>query len=214
MRTLLLAAGLAVIFSCKNSRDPTLPEASLSKDSLLVKENSGEIQNATNPVDEIKKEYNNIQTKLKAKKLTSTSFNYNCNDEISGKVTYYSDEGEIRMIEHSYDENSHFGSTEQYFVKEGNLFFIFKEDTVWNFDGGTPEKPITKDDITESRIYIQNNKPVKCLEKQYSIRSNTSGKPSPDKISNKETQCHIDELIKTYQSLLKNKDKKKEIQCL
>lgn len=209
MRTLFLAAGLVFIFSCTNDKDKTALKTSASKDSLIVKKDS-----TTDPIDQIKIEYSNLQKQLESKKLTSTGFIYNCNDERSGKVTYYSDQKEIRIIEHSYDEYSHFGSTEQYFIKDGNLFFIFKEDTGWNFDGGTPEKPITKDDITESRIYIRNNKSIKCLEKQYSIRSNATEKPSPDKIPNKETQCNTDELMKTYQSLLKNRDKKGEIKCL
>ncbi|KFF19741.1 hypothetical protein [Chryseobacterium sp. JM1] len=209
MRTLFLAAGLAFIFSCKNHKDKTALKTSASKDSLIVKKDS-----TTDPIEEIKSEYSSLQKQLESKKLTSTGFTYNCNDERSGKVRFYSDQKEIRIIEHSYDEYSHFGSTEQYFIKDGNLFFIFKEDTGWNFDGGTPEKPITKDDITESRIYIQNSKSIKCLKKQYSIRSNATEKPSPDKIANKETQCNTDELMKTYQSLLKNRDKKGEIKCL
>lgn len=209
MRNLFLAAGLIFVFSCKNDKDKTALQAPVSKDSIIAKKDS-----ETDPIEEIKSEYSHLQKQLESKKLTSKGFTYNCNDETSGKVKFYSDQKEIRIIEHSYDEHSHFGSTEQYFIKDGNLFFIFKEDTGWNFDGGTPEKPITKDDITESRIYIQNNKPIKCLEKQYSIRSNATEKPSPDKIANKETQCNTNELMKTYQSLLKNRDKKGEIQCL
>lgn len=211
MITLLLSTVLVFMLSCKSDQDKTIQKVSVSKDSL---KDSVQSKSTADPIDEIKKEYTRLQTQLNAKKLTSTDFTYNCDDEITGKVTFYSDNQGIRMIEHSYDEQSHFGSTEQYFIKDGNVFFIFKEDTVWNFDGGTPEKPITKDDITESRIYIQNNKPIKCLEKKYSIRSDEKSKPSPDKIPGKETPCHVDELMKTYQSLLKNKDKKGEIKCL
>src|ERR1700750_1166248 len=209
MRTLFLAAGLIFAFSCKNDKDKTALKTSASKDSLIVKKDS-----TTDPIEQIKREYSSLQKQLESKKLTSTGFTYNCNDETFGKVTFYSDQKEIRIIEHSYDEHSHFGSTEQYFIKDGNLFFIFKEDTGWNFDVVTPEKPITKDDIAESRIYIQNNKSIKCLEKKYSIRSNATEKPSPDKVANKETQCNKDELMKTYQSLLKNRDRKGEIKCL
>ncbi|SFN37018.1 hypothetical protein SAMN05421594_2395 [Chryseobacterium oleae] len=214
MRTLFLAAGLVFIFSCTNDKDKTALQTPLSKDSLAIKKDSKQIKNAVDPIEEIKSEYSKLQKQLESKKLTSTDFTYNCNDERSGKVTFYSDQKEIRIIEHSYDEYSHFGSTEQYFIKDGNLFFIFKEDTGWNFDGGTPEKPITKDDITESRLYIHNNKSIKCLEKQYSIKSDATEKPTPDKIPNKETQCHTDELMKTYQSLLRNKDKKGETKCI
>ncbi|WP_223608029.1 hypothetical protein [Chryseobacterium sp. OSA05B] len=214
MRTVFLAAGLALIVSCKNDKDKTTLQTPVPKDTLIAKKDSGQLKATKDPIEEIKSEYSSLRKQLESKKLTSKGFTYNCNDERSGKVTYYSDQKEIRIIEHSYDEYSHFGSTEQFFIKDGNIFFIFKEDTGWNFDGGTPEKPITKDDITESRIYFQNNKPIKCLEKQYSIRSNATEKPSPDKISSKETQCNTNELMKTYESLLRNEDKKGEIKCL
>ncbi|KFF23495.1 hypothetical protein [Chryseobacterium vrystaatense] len=211
MKTILFSAVLIFILSCKSDQDKASHNSSVFTDSL---KDSVQTKSTVDPIDEIKKEYNRLQTQLKAKKLNTTGFTYNCNDEITGKVTFYSDNQSIRIIEHSYDEQSHFGSTEQYFIKDGNVFFIFKEDTGWNFDGGTPEKPITKDDITESRVYIQNNKPIKCLEKKYSIRSNETDKPSPDKIPSKETRCNIDELMTTYKSLLKNKDKKGEVKCL
>lgn len=214
MKTIFFTAILLLAVSCKNDKEKTVSEKPVLTDSSTVKKDPVQTENFSDPVEDIKKEYADLQTQLKAQKLSSKGFTYNCNDERSGKVTFYSDQKGIRIIEHSYDEYSHFGSTEQYFIKDGNLFFIFKKDTGWNFDGGTPEKPITKDDITESRIYIQNNKPIKCLEKQYSIRSNATEKPSPDKIPGKETQCNTDELIKTYQSLLKNKDQKGEIKCL
>lgn len=214
MKTIFFSIIILFAASCKNDKEKTVSENLVLTGSSTVKKDTVRTEKSSDPIEEIKKEYAVLQTQLKAKKLSSKSFNYNCNDERSGKVTFYSDQKEIRIIEHSYDEYSHFGSTEQYFIKDGNLFFIFKEDTAWNFDGGTPEKPITKDDITESRIYIQNNKPIKCLEKQYSIRSNAAEKPSPEKIPGKEVQCNTDELMKTYQSLLKNKDQKGEIKCL
>jgi hypothetical protein len=58
------------------------------------------------------------------------------------------------------------------------------------------------------------NGPVQCLEKKYVIRS-AGNNQDQGTIPNKEIKCNVDELMKTYQSILKNKDKKGEInQCL
>ncbi|MGN7758411.1 hypothetical protein ACTJIV_13095 [Chryseobacterium sp. 22532] len=213
MKTMLIAAILLLAVSCKNDKDKAAHTTSVSSDSMIVKKDSPQ-QNTDNPIAEIKKEYSMLLAQLETKKLRSNGFTYNCNEEPSGKVTFFSDKGEIKVIEHFYTEHSHFSASERYFIKNGEPFFIFREETVWNFDGGTPEKPITKDDITETRIYLQHNKPLKCLEKKYSIRSDSKEKSISDQISGKEIQCNTDELLKTYQSLLKHKDQKGEIKCL
>ncbi|UWX61983.1 hypothetical protein N0B40_06760 [Chryseobacterium oranimense] len=213
MKILCIAAGLLLISSCKNDKYKTARKEPAPKDSIIVKNNPITTA-ATNSIEEIKKEYEMLQARLESKSFTSKGFTYDCNEEPSGEVKFYSDKDEIKIIEHFYAEHSHFSASEKYFIKNGKPFFIFRHETVWNFDGGTPEKPITKDDITETRIYLENDKILKCLEKKYSIKSDSKEKTSPDTIPSKETQCNADEVMKTYQSLLRNKDKKGEIKCL
>ncbi|MGC5745762.1 hypothetical protein [Chryseobacterium sp. NFX27] len=213
MKTIFITAVLFLPFSCKNDKDKTAPTTPVSMDSMIVKKDSLR-KNAADPITEIKKKYGVLQRQLEAKKLSSNGFTYNCNEEPSGKVTFFSDKDGIKVIEHFYAEHSHFSASEKYFIKNGEPFFIFRQEIVWNFDGGTPEKPITKDDITETRIYLQDNKPLKCLEKKYSIRSDNKEKNIADQISGKEIKCKTDELLKTYQSLWKHKDEKGKIQCL
>lgn len=69
-----------------------------------------------------------------------------------------------------YAEYIHFSTAEKYFINNEKPFFIFKDEEVWHFDGGTLEKPEAKDDVTESRIYLSENKVIGCNEKKYSIR--------------------------------------------
>ncbi|MDR6457783.1 hypothetical protein J2786_000876 [Chryseobacterium vietnamense] len=214
MKNLFLAAGLLLIVSCKNKKEKTSYKESVSKDSFIVKKDSMQSSTAEDPIDEIKKEYAALQAQLETKKLSSSKFNYDCNDEPSGEVIFYSDKDEIKVIEHFYAEHSHFSGSEKYFIKDGKPFFIFRQETVWNFDGGTPEKPVTKDNITETRIYLKNNQPLKCLEKKYSIKSDQKEKTAPDTIPGKEIQCSVDEILKRYESLLKHRDQKGSIQCL
>ncbi len=214
MKTILfITAFLAVFMSCKKADTGETHLPSSGADSSAVKKTSGQAD-SSDPTDDIKKEYTRLHTLLETNKLTSKGFTYNCNEEPAGEVTFYSEKDGIKVIRHSYTEHSHFSATEQYFIRNGEPFFIFREETVWNFDGGTPEKPVTKDDITETRIYILNGKPIRCLEKKYSIRSDGSEKPDPSEIAGKEVPCKTDDLMKTYGLLMKNKDQKENRECL
>lgn len=214
MKILILTAGLLLFVSCKDEKDKIILKESISRDSSTAKKDSVKTETAENPIDHIKKEYAVLQAQLEAKKLSSSKFSYDCHDEPSGEVIFYSGKDGIKVIEHFYAEHSHFSASEKYFIKDGKPFFIFRQETVWNFDGGTPEKPVTKDDITETRIYLQNNQPLKCLEKKYSIKSDQKEKTAPDTIPGKEIRCNVDEILQSYQSLLKHKDQKGSIQCL
>ena len=185
---------------------------SILKDTLSSKKTIDSLQpKKINSIDEIKKEYNLVNSKLIAKKLDSVSFDYEC-EERSGNVVYYSENGILKVVKH-FTADSHFSSTENYFVNENKPYFIFKDETVWSFDGGTPEKPETKDDIKENRYYYVNNKLTECREKTYTIRSKNNSKP--ENLSDGESKnCSDIELQKTFKLLLENKDKKEKINCL
>ncbi|MEY8760058.1 hypothetical protein [Chryseobacterium tongliaoense] len=214
MKNTLFLLSLVFITSCKNETNKTVDQSSAAADTLISgpQKASSVKENKILTVEDIKKEYNILNGELSKGKLDSLGFKYEC-DERSGEVTFYSDKDGLKVIKHFYAEYSHFSSVENYFIKNGVPFFILKEDTSWSFDGGTPEKPETKDDIIEQRIYLQNGKAIKCLEKNYTIKSSGSN-PDPAKIPNKEIQCSGEELLKTYELLLKNKEKRGEIKCL
>ena len=213
MKKLILISSLLLIISCKKenktSENITSEEISTSK----ITEDSLQFKSDLNSVDGIKKEYNLVNSKLTAKKLDSVSFDYEC-EERSGNVVYYSEKGILKVIKH-FNADSHFSSTENYFLNDGKPYFVFKDDTLWSFDGGTPEKPETKDDITEQRFYIVEGKPIQCLEKKYTIKSISKNNPKSENIQNKKMKnCSMDELQKTFDLLMKNKDQKGKINCL
>ncbi|WP_374458816.1 hypothetical protein [Chryseobacterium taeanense] len=212
MKITILSICLLFIVSCKKEKTETLQNNS-SRDSLLLKNDSLKIQNdSVKTIADIKKEYENINNLLTSKKLDSTTFSYNC-DEREGEVTLYYQNNKLKIVKDFYAEHSHFSSATKYFVKDNQVFFIFNEETIWNFaDGETPEKPETKDDIKEKRIYILDHKVAQCFEKNYSILSKGNN-PDPKSIANKETKCDISELMKKYDMILKNKDKK-DVNCL
>lgn len=213
MKILFLTLSLALIVSCKKESRPDAQKMSVSQDSMPVKNNPDALSDDfVKSVEDIKREYAAVSGLLALKKLDSSSFTYFCNER-EGEIILYKQDGRIRMVKDFYSEHSHLSLSTQYFIKNDRVFFIFQDKSSWNFDGGTPEKAETKDDITEKRIYILNSKAVQCLEKTYSIRSRGNNQ-DPDKIASRETKCDISELMKNYQAIIRNKDKKGEAGCL
>lgn len=209
----LISLSLLLAISCKKEKSETLQNKSSDNDTVTLK-NDLKIQNdSVKTIADIKTEYARLNNLLISRKLDSTKFNYNC-DEKEGEITLYFQDKKLAAVKDFYAEHSHFSSSTTYFVKNDQVFFIFNDETVWNFDdGGTPEKPETKDDIKEKRIYILNNKAVQCFEKNYSLRSKGNN-TNPESITNKEIKCDIDGFMKTYQLILKNRNKRGDIKCL
>ncbi|RKS98089.1 hypothetical protein [Chryseobacterium defluvii] len=214
MRTLFIIAGLLSFFSCKKESGSIKDKNFRHTDSIITDTITIDSPKSLSPIESIRKKYAVLNNLLTTKKLDSVKFEYSCNNERSGKVVFYSDQEGIKVIQHSYAEYSHFSSIENYYIENNEPFFIFREDTSWNFDGGTPEKPIIKDNISEQRIYLQHGKAIKCLEKKYTKRSNTPHNPDPQKIASKEINCSAEELLKAYELLIRNSEKRGEIQCL
>ncbi|SUX43750.1 hypothetical protein [Chryseobacterium indoltheticum] len=212
MKKLILLPSLIFLCSCEDKKkepidanSPTDTSQQISSKDSLNKNNSPQT------IEETKAEYALVNNQLIAKKLDSASFDYEC-DEVSGNVVYYSSNGELKSIKHFHGD-SHFSSVENYYLKNGKPFFVFQEETVWNFDGGTPEKPETKDDVEEKRFYYINDKLISCRDKKYTLRTKNQSKP--ENVSDGESKkCNDTELRKTFEVLLKNKDKKGKTDCI
>lgn len=208
MRKMLLISGLFLIFSCKKDI-----ERKVSNLGSKVKSHSLDIDNNLNSVDGIKQEFNLVNSQLLARKLDSVGFEYEC-EEMSGNVIYYSEKGKLKAVKH-FQADSHFSSTETYFLNDGKPYFIFQDETVWSFDGGLPDQPETKDDVTEKRYYIVDNKVLQCLEKKYTLKSNSSNNPKSENVPNKELKnCSIADLEKRFDLLMKNRDRRGRGKCL
>ena len=205
---MLLISGLFLIFSCKKDI-----ENKVSDLSSKVKSHSLDLDKNLNSVDGIKQEYNLVNSQLLAKKLDSIGFEYEC-EEMSGNVVYYSEKGKLKAVKH-FQADSHFSSTDTYFVNDGKPYFILYVETVWSFDGGLPDKPETKDDVTEKRYYIVDDEAIQCLEKKYTLKSSSSNNPKSENIPNKEMKnCSIAELQKSFDMLIKKKDRRGKETCL
>lgn len=208
MKNILAAVSLVLILSCNKQKESS--EQSSANDLSTVKKDTASPDRTPQNIDEIKKEFTALNEKLLSQSLDSVSFTYTCN-EIEGKANFYYEKQNLRMVKH-FSADSHFSSVTNYYVKNNEVFFIFKEETLWQFDGGTSEKPITKDSISQQRIYLNNGKAIQCLEKHFKIRS--AGKNiNPETVPNKKGNCDVKELMDVYRKILKNKNTKNKLLC-
>ena len=150
-------------------------------------------------VQDIQQAYTMVSKKLKDGALDSVSFKYSCNNEENGTVSYFSERGQLRLIVHRYNEYSHFSATDQYFVKDSTLFFVYKKSILWSFNG---PQGSTKDSITEQRVYLIDQQPIRCLQKTFVIHSHATDNPRSETVTNKEVNCASQKsVIKPYRLL-------------
>lgn len=213
MKILFYLAVVFSFFSCKENSNSGRRSTSEVDSTAAVKspENALEPLEDLKSVDDIKREHTYITSKIESGSMDSTSFDYNCHDEKKGKVVYFSDKGQLRLIQHTYNEYSHFSATDEYFLKDGAPFFVFYDHLGWSFI----DENQTKDDITENRYYIIDNQPVKCLQKKFSKLSNNEDSLKSKMVANKEVKCaSLDPLVEDFELLLKFKHQRENLICL
>jgi hypothetical protein len=158
-------------------------------------------------VEQIKQHYADINAKLQGGLLDSVAYKYDCNGERSGTVTYFSNHGKLAMIKHSYNEYSHSEAIDQYFISNDHLFFAHFRRSNWSFASGQAPDGATKDNITEQRFYVANEKSLLCLEKKYTKRSHVDNNPQPANVQNKQVACKpMETLIKDFNQLVEFKE--------
>lgn len=151
----------------------------------------------------IQKAYEVTLEQLKNGVFDSTSFKYSCDNEKNGTVIYFFEKEVLRMIVHRYNEYSHHSAEDYYFVKDSILFFSYFERVSWSFDG--PEGS-TKDNITEQRVYLVEQKPIRCLEKKFVVGSQETNNPRSETVANKEVPCaSFKSVINPFLVLLKHR---------
>lgn len=157
-----------------------------------------------NSLEEIRNTFQLVNKSWLTGALDSVSFNYNCNGERKGQVTYFRHKEQLVLIIHQYSEYDHFSAREAYYLHEDQPYFIFSANTTWAFqDGGG-----TKDKIIEKRTYITTDEKVKCLERVNTILTDSQGKKSETEGKDKTINCDSKETrLADFSMLLKYSDK-------
>jgi hypothetical protein len=212
-RTLFCLAAFFCMAACNESAEPAAEKNVTTEQQDTSKQNSTPVTAsapaapvaAPRTVEAIQKAYATIIMQKERGALDSTGFTYNCRDEKRGTVSYFSENGHLKLIVHKYNEYDHHSAEDNYFVSDSTLIFTYTITVLWSFESGA--EGATKDNITEQRIYLVDQKPLKCLEKKYVIRSQAKNNPRSEDVANKEVNCASAKALKPFQLLLKNKAK-------
>jgi hypothetical protein len=178
---------------------------------IITQTDSFDVLRDLKNVEDIKKEYSYVTSRIESSRMDSASFNYNCNDEKKGTVTYFTENGQLRIIKHAYNEYSHFSAVDNYFVKDSAPFFVLQRRLAWSF----VDQQQTKNNVTENRVYIIDHKIVKCLQKKFTVYSNTKDAPQANIVANKEIKCSsLEPISKKFGLLLKYVNRREDLTCL
>ncbi|MEG0851608.1 MAG: hypothetical protein RSD71_14915 [Flavobacterium sp.] len=208
--SLLLLVFLAFTVACQKRNENALIQQTEKKDTVENNRNQLPSYHTPKNVEDIKEFHTVWEQKTQSGSFKKISFDYNCENEKSGKLTYFFEDGKLRIIEYAYSEYDHFSATDRYYIADGIPFFVYSKEVVWSFVA----EGITKDNVTEYRGYIINDQPVECLEKKYTLHSKSDTNPNPDEIPNKNSDCkNIQKLIKKYQKLATYKSTK-DVECI
>lgn len=213
---LYLAMLASVLFSCRQNQ--TAQETQQDAQQHTQPDTQADTQQDTQPIPDsarassekqapesieaIKQAYASTMDQLQAHALDSVIVEYNCDNERQGQVVYYSQEGELALIEHRYAEYDHHSATDSYFVRDSSLYFGLFSKVSWMFVA----QELTQDNFTEQRTYIIGEQAVRCLEKQYIILSDQPGKRQKE-TQNEVIPCSdIGEVLSDFKKILAFKD--------
>ena len=117
---------------------------------------------------EIRKWYDAVQ---EGKATAERGIKFEAKDEpLSGEVTVREYGEGLKAVTLSYSAGDHGGADEHYYYREGELFFVFLEQSMWVFAGQeTPEGvSITRDTLTEQRLYLEKGACFRLLRREAS----------------------------------------------
>lgn len=206
MQNLAYFAILMVVFTACGPEGPnpltntSAPVATEEEPRLPEEVNSSIVDTVPVTPDEeatvaaVRAEYAAVEADFNGARLKMDSMVYDCEaDPVGGRLrTYQSTNGDISLIRHAYYAGDHGGGEASYYLKNGKVFFIYVQESRWTFaDGMTDDgTPHTRDDFTEYRFYFDaDGNPVRCLKKEYFVRTATEIPVDPDKIPSVRTDC-------------------------
>jgi len=140
----------------------------------------------------IREYYADVRAKLVAGTLRKDSLVYNCDGGFAdGQLNFYRDANKVVMALHASSMGDHGSQTEEYYLRDGELIFFYRETGTWRFGGpmtelddGT-EVPGTIDEVTEERFYLSADTLLKALTKSYVLESWSEPETEPRDLPNR-----------------------------
>ena len=123
----------------------------------------------------------------KAKETKAETLKFELKDDpMEGTITRRSFEGGLMAIKLAHTLGDHDSTEQNFYYKDGKLFFIFVQDSSWEFaPGGTEENPKTKDTLRETRYFVQDGAVLRALRRSV---SSTGDKNLGEQISKAENE--------------------------
>ncbi|MCB1179777.1 MAG: hypothetical protein KDK36_19525 [Leptospiraceae bacterium] len=154
----IILISLISISNCKEGKEEKVNNNSSGQEEIKVENNSkknGEENEETSILD-IKEKYKIIEQSV----LREEKYPLNC-DVGENTLSFFYDKDELKKIiykigaDHGYEKKN-------YYFWNGKVFFIFIEGGTWRFE----TEHTTIDTFYQKRYYIQNDQPIRCLEKE------------------------------------------------
>ncbi len=105
------------------------------------------------------------------RELKKEDLEFNCpSDSMEGVLTRRSrrDTGKVVRLDLGYLASDHGGSDEMYYYREGQVFFVLRADSWWQFSGKKEGETI--DSLRERRFYFSKGKCIRILEKKVTAK--------------------------------------------
>jgi hypothetical protein len=155
-------------------------------------------------IKDIRTKYAKINEMVRDGAMKKSVMNKKVDDEVS-EITWYEGGNGNRLIEQRWDDGSHGGFVNQFYVWENELFFIFGDSGYWQFDGEDEDgESLTKDYVDEERCYFNKSESIRCLKKSYEFRNKEEMKKNKKSNKNKQVDCKpCKEFQKIYEVLIK-----------
>jgi hypothetical protein len=115
-------------------------------------------------IEGIRAKYQEIRADQRLKK---SEFGLTCaGGEGSGQVRLFEKNGAIQRAELHVTDAGHGEDTYHFYYDQGKVIFALYGAGAWSFaGGGTPEKPATKDSVTQFRYYYHDGNSILCIKK-------------------------------------------------
>lgn len=156
-------------------------------------------QEEIDPQDELIEALNQkklaIDRLLASAELRHDSLAFECErTREGGRLSFFKEGEEVRLLRYAYYNGDHHGGTISVYVEKEQLFYAQVEESTWSFDeealqdDGTPH---TREDYTHYTYYYDSTgqEGVRCLQKDYVVRSVVALPTEVEKIKTNEISC-------------------------
>ncbi len=116
-------------------------------------------------IEGIRARYQQVQADQGLKK---SEFDLTCKGgEGSGRVRLFEKNGAVQKAELEFTPPGHGEDSYQFFYEQREVVFVLYDMKTWAFvGGGTPDKPATRDRVTQFRYYYHNGDSIRCIKKK------------------------------------------------